>query len=288
MLHKSYTDSYKAPSKGIHQADPKSQPIIGAVVQFYYFIVGAGAVPVRLLIRKDIGERSLTPMTCIVSLGLHIWYVYEYILLVGIGGAYLFFGNIDFKVGLGWNLETGILVLVFLFNGFNLYLFDVFFFRAKSHFRKIVQKAKENRISKSSYFRGKSIYFDNLIGGDIKTVFGSFKIDEDILRMIVEPRKVFYAGLKITLVSILLSFIISYFCTSFYLKCLGLYIFTFSSVGIIIFLSAICLFLEEFGLSNRVRNAALDLEDAPRDLKLIMDKKKKFITVEEKDGKLLL
>ena len=54
MLNKSYADSYinsntSNSTKKIHQNNWQDQPIIGAFVQTYYFVIGAGAVPARFI-----------------------------------------------------------------------------------------------------------------------------------------------------------------------------------------------------------------------------------------------
>ena len=160
---------------------------------------------------------------------------------------------------------------------------EVFYKKSKYHFKTAIKKAQSDKITESSYYRGDAIYHKDYIGKEIKTILGKFTVDEEILRMIVEPRKTFYAGLLITLCSVLLSFIIAFSIDNFYAKCFAVYIFSFSAAGIMITLSAVCLFLEELGLYMRKRNAALDILDGEKDLKLIMEAKGKLLGINNPD-----
>lgn len=284
MLQKSYSDDYtNKAAKGINKTDPKEQPIVGAFIQLFHFIVGAGAVPVRLLRRKNFGERSITSTSWAVSLGLHLWYIYGYAAIF-IGFGALTFFRLKPPESLNY-FDFFLIFLITFLNPFNFYLRQVFYTKAKLHFKAVIKKAQDNRINESSYYRGDAIYHTDYLGKEIKTILGKFTVDEEILRMIVEPRKTLYAGLLITLCSALLSFIIAFATNNFYVNCLAIYIFSFSAVGIMIALSSFCLFLEELGLYLRKRNAALDILDGERDLKAIMETKGKLLGVNGENNK---
>lgn len=278
MIEKSYLAEYsKKPSKNIHQSDPKSQPIIGWVIQIYYFFVGAAALPARLLLRDNFGERSVSPTGWGVSLFLHIWYLYEYIALymglaIFLGHAF-FLNEPDFSPS---GLQIIMMVLAVIFNGFHLYLFEVFINKSRKHYRQAVKNVNTPNLEHGSFYRGDSKYYNHLIGQKIKTFLGKLTVNTRILKMVVEPRKAFRAGLLLFLISIVLVVLIQVFIQSFWGFLISAYIFSFSAVGLVIAISGICLFLEELGIYLRIREGAYDLIDGEKDLALVLAQKEQW------------
>ena len=279
MIQQSYSSQYSnKAAKNIHQNDPKVQPIIGAFVQLYYFVVGAAALPARLLLRENFGERSISPTSWAVSLFLHIWYIYEYVAVYMFLAIY--FGDAFFLTQAAHdpsNFQIILLVIALLFNGFHIYLFEIFVKKSKKHYREIIKRADNPDLEKGSHYRGDVKYYNHLIGQKTKTILGEFVINERILKMVVEPKKIVRAGILLSISSIVLVIIIQLFIQSFWGFLLSAYIFSFSAVGIVIIVSGVCLFFEEFGIHLRIREGAFDLIDGQKDLSLVIEQKKKWV-----------
>ena len=288
MLQKSYSDQYKSPTKNIHQSDPKSQPLLRPFIQFYYFLVGTGAIPVRLLIHENFGERSISPLALLTSLGFHLWYVFEYaggFTVLGSYGVFAFFGIESFDINPETTFETIAFLSLFVINGFIIYLIEVFIINGKKIFKIIADSLREDPITKNSYSRGESVYFkiEDYLGKEKRTILGKQIIDESKFRMLIEPQKVFLYGLGILLLFLTIDVLLAAFFDSLFISWIVIFCLSCSSVGLLISLSAICLFLEEFGIHSRIRDSALDILDGGRDLKLIMETKNKLLTDEKGD-----
>ena len=278
MLQKSYVDNYKNKgTKNIHKHDPKTQPITGVFLQFYYFIIGAGAVPVRLLIRDNIGERSITPLALFTSLGIHIWYVYGVIFQFTGLGVFGFFA-LGRYIGLTTipnsftTLEWVVVGLLFLLNGFHIYIVTPFFIRGRRHFKKVSKRAKNNEFNEEegSYYRGDIKCFTKRLGTIAKTPIGRFKVDKDNFGILIEPYYSALRGIGVTFISLVIAFFIPILPIPFIFKLCSIFFLSVAGVGILYILSAFCLFLEELGLFLRVRDAALDIIDGEKDLKKIL------------------
>lgn len=279
MLFKSYSDKTfgNKSSKGLTRTNPTTQPIIGAFVQLYYFFVGVGAVPVRLMLRKNFGERSLTPMAWTISLAIHlVVFVYSF------AGVYL----MEDKFTRGYYSEYSFqqMILIWLFvNPFTYYLIFVFFKRGIGHFRTIIKMPNHINTKEGSYFRGESRYYSHFIGKKIRTLMGRFVVDKTILRMVVEPRKIFQFSIVIFLISLILD---SYFINGNY-RLPSFITYFLGATSLIISISALCLFLEELGLLLRLRGAAWDMIDGGKDLELVMEMRDDLISKSGNKEKLL-
>jgi len=264
MFGKSYIDStYNHQPSTIAKGDMRKQPIIGTFVQIYYFVVGAAAIPVRLLLRENFGERSISPLAWGISLFLHFWYIFEYLgkfIGLNLSPRFLIYEDPDFSV-----MEVVILSILIIVNGFFIYIINTFFLKGFKHFRTIVDKAKRGELPNDSYYRGNGKYFRHLLGRRIKTPVGRFIVDEDILRIVVEPFMMLIFTLIGFFVTVVIAIILSVIPTVIPLV-ISAFISSFAGTFIVIGISAICLFLEELGIYLRPRYAALDMIDGQIDL----------------------
>ena len=115
--------------------------------------------------------------------------------------------------------------------------------------------------------RGDGIYFNHLLGGKI---FG-FRINELVLRMIVEPLQL----LKMSAITFGLSILALtlrawYPIDNLFFLFVDSLTFGIMAASLIIIISSISLFLEEFAIMQRGRDAILDMIDGELDMQQIM------------------
>lgn len=285
MLKKSFTEEYKNPSKKIHQNNPKAQPLLAPFISLYYFVIGVGALPVRLLTRRNFGERSIPLLALILFIGTYFYYVFiVYFQVQGLqflGVFYLLgYNTQELTPEEPFHLYIFFVILLFL-NGFSVLLINVIE-KAVNHFKKI--KAGELNNSKSSEYRGDSFKFLHLLGTEFNTPLGIYLVDYDFLQRVVEPYKYFIGGLKIFFWATLISFFILMIKPPLLLVGLAIIILSYSGLGLMVSLSSICLFLEEQGIKQRKRDAALDIIDGEKDMKSIMELKEQILLEEDSNS----
>lgn len=249
--------------KGLSSLDPKSNPIFGAFAMAYSFVVSAGAVPVRVFLRRNIGERSFSPAGFVISLAFYFFYfgLWGGLILGSMQNKYLWVP--EFPIA-GFTL----LKLNFFLNPFLLFLVIVFF-KGVQHFKRLIREAQHNQTG-YSYYRGDGIYFRKKLG---KKKWG-FQIDERFMRMVVEPLAAFRLGFIIFFIAGgIVTINILYFVLSDPLKYTLIFLMWLSVLGIAVMFSSLCLFLDEFGIMMRIRGSVLDLIDSEIDMKILLKKK---------------
>ena len=285
MLKQSYSDNLTSKPKHLRSNDPYGYPAVGALLQLGYFIIGAGAIPIRLLIRKNFGERSIPPLALLVSLVFHTYYVLKYVSIYNAVGLFLrdLFQTGSLSQMNSWGtLEFVIFISAFVINFYTYYLLFIFFRKGRLHLQIIINSAKHKKVKISSYYRGEGIYFRKRLGKRFKTPLGHFIVDERIQRMLVEPWEMMKFGFKLFGVSLLLSIGLAMISFSLFTQVLMILSQSLGATSIMIVLSAICLFLEELGIFLRIRGAALDILDGEEDLRIILEQKANLL-VEEAD-----
>ncbi len=63
-------------ARGFYGMSPKSNAFIGLIAHGYYFLVGAGAIPARLLLRKNLGERAFSPFAFLLCIAFFAYYFF--------------------------------------------------------------------------------------------------------------------------------------------------------------------------------------------------------------------
>jgi len=269
MFGQSFIDQKARNSQGKSiRGDLTKQPIIGAFVQIYFLIVGAGAIPIRFYLRKDYGERSITPAALAISLGLHVWYVFEYVKEFQLSGS-LGIGPLlgeQFSLQLAISDYTIFWIVPFVYiNFFTYYLVDVFWIKGKRHIKYLLEKSENSLGAEYSYYRGEGRYFTSFIGKQFKTPFKTFTVSEKNRRIIVEPVMSFLIGLLLFIISIATS-LITILIPSIFTAIISMLLLSITSVGVLLMISSICLFLEEIGIESKKRNAVLDVFDGQKEL----------------------
>lgn len=264
-------------AKGFYGMSPQNNQLIGLFVHGYYFVISAGAIPSRLFLRKNLGERSFSPFAFLLSVLFYFYYGcipfnadLPLLAITGYGGIFVAQKEITDAGGVfNWYF------IVLLSGILNPYLWFVIWLvrRGITHFKAISKKTQENKIQ-YSYYRGDGKYFEHRIG-DKKW---GFDIDEMFLRMVIEPLAVFRFGVIVLLGALLISSGVYFWgvAKNHELAYAFAYLGWLLNLGLIIIFSSICLFLEEFGIMTRIRGAALDLIDGEYDLAFVMKKKEEL------------
>ena len=239
--------------KGLYSLDPKSNIVIDIFLQAYNFIVAIGAIPLRLLLRKNLGERAISPFAFVVFLIAYL--THGYLIGIVIQAAFETGNNTIFD-GLDPANPLFIILIIIIVKGI-------------THFGRVILNASSNNIG-YSYYRGESVFFQKNYKHQDKWLFGLPKNDEYI-RMIKEPVISLLVG---TFLFLGFFFVLKYQSWDFdYMEMLILVFANISTIGLIMIFSGICLFLEEFGIMMRTRAAVLDLIDAEEDMKIIAEQK---------------
>lgn len=231
---------------------------IGTLFQALNFIVGIAAIPLRLFLRKDIGERSIRPISFFLSIALHIFYftIFDILLLLGIMEL---LDDMSYE-GSGAALKLTVAILL---NPYLILLIMSIVFGVK-HFKQKIEEGRNNQ-TYYSYSRGKSRFFKpsktNKVWGFIRT--------EDMVRLLVEPRFVFVFGL-LTFAICLSGILYFHFISENAPPLLLSLLISFGCTGLVLMFDAICLFADEMGIFLQQRDKALDILDAREDATTIL------------------
>jgi len=264
MINKSHSSINDMDAlRGSSILDAKNISFWGLLTQAFSFVVGISALPLRLFLRKNLGERSIRPGTFILSIALHIYYftIFDALLIL------LSIVSLDLgEVTTEQMIRLAVFILV---NPYFIFLILVIR-KAIIHFRQKIREAKSGQVS-HSYYRGESRYFSNRKDGKI----WGFTINETITRMLVEPKSIFKYGLVIFFccLAILLYIILILEYKSEYLNA---FLASLGCTGLVISFDAICLFLEEFTLFMSRRDKFLDMLDAQDDMSELVKEKNKI------------
>lgn len=265
--------------RGLFSFHTRHNIFVSMLITAYFFLVSAGGIPVRLLMRKNMGERAISIMGLVTSL-----LFYAVISLFGVVIMYEilyldnpFFFNYTEKSGVTFWQQLVFDILILLINPVTLFLV-ITLSKGAQHFKTIFFKVQKNHLQYSKH-RGESICFtpnpDNKF----------FGLSENglIIRMLKEPFIVLRLAVPLSIILLvtlivtpspnpnsLLGFIVS----ELLISCLF--------VQLIFEFSALCLFLEEFGLITNYRNAVLDIIDGEAESDLLMKVKQQLA-----DGKKL-
>ncbi len=250
-------------------------PIFGILAIVYYFILSVSSIPARLLLRKNMGERTFTiPSFLLAFLFFSVFNLILFIVFVKRTsfGLYEKCQNIDI-------LNFSILpnsyflpsILLLLLNPLIIFM-TVIFSKAVDHFKYHLARARINVVS-YSFYRGDGIYFEHRKGDRI---FG-LEINDTLLRMLVEP----FGMLKLSVLILALS-IAAFLFRSYHPEEGFLFLlidditFGMLAAGITSIISSIALFLEEFSIMQKGRDAILDMIDGELDMQRILMIKEKL------------
>ena len=262
MINKSHSSLNDMEAlRGASILNAKNITFWGLLTQAFSFIVGISALPLRLFLRKNLGERSIRPGTFLLSIALHIYYFTIF------DALFVFLGTVPFNMDGKITTENVVIFgLIILFNPYFIFLFSVTR-RGIKHFRQKIREAKNSQTA-YSYSHGDSKYFTGWKGGKV----WGFTVDDTITRMIVEPKSIFKYGM-VTFLFCLAVYLYLIFYAKPDTSYLALFLVSLACTGLVFSFDAICLFIEEFTLFTNKRDKVLDMLDGQDDMQEIMQEK---------------
>lgn len=245
--------------------------LLGFIIASYRFVISTGAIPFRLIMRKNLGERAFSLLAFLVSVTFYltlglvlIWLGYLAMLGISLDGVW-------FTTESKW--EKYILNLIMLMiNPYSIFCLW-FIQKGVSHYKRILDLNRSG-IYSYSLSLGDSRYFkirDNMM-------FWGFKVDDKIIRMIYEPWGILQYCLLIFVGSfLLLKRILFFIPDSSFVTFLDINTAGFLSVALAMSISAICTSLDEFAKTLHKRGAILDLVDGEVDMKVLIEDKDRLL-----------
>lgn len=259
-------------ARGLRVMGSKGNWVIDTVISSYNYVVSIASIPSRLFFRENMGERAIMPFA-LVACAIFYFYVGFWIsgILFGLDGMLLYPEDRVHNSSQGQFL-LGVLIappswLVY-------YTISL----GVRHIRKVHKEARESDEVGYSYYRGESRYYQNLKGH----IVGRGRIvDDKYIRMIHEPLRATIYGFYFVIAGIILTCFQTYSDYAFPLLANSIIIY-FTALGVLIWLSAFALYLEEFGIKIRVRGRVLDMTDAEYDVAFINAERER-LTLKGKD-----
>ena len=237
-------------------------PIYAALIHGYFFIVSAGAIPMRLILRKSLGERAIMPLTLVACIVLYSYLAGTTFNVFVLSELIPNSTKIPSNASIPSLHSLRIFVLVFLSISIAHYF---------KYFKRSSSKAPQY-----SYHRGKSRF----LGGLEERLRIDPEDDENWLQIVLEPLLGILVG--ITMVILILIFF-PYDLLDSKWSSLGtemkvkLQHWKFHLLtGLAITFSGLCLLLEELGIRRRKRGAILDLFDSEYDMFYIEKRRNKM------------
>ena len=229
----------------------------------FSFIIGVAALPLRLVLRKNIGERSVRPFAFILSIALHIYYFTIFDSMI----AALAILGVDSSVFEGVGYEGLIYLALFaLINPYTLLLLWAVRMGVL-HFKQKIKEAQEGKTG-YTYYRGESRYFVNWD----KPSINGFETNEDSIRALAEPKAVAAIALTVSLLSAIAILILIFLVESKSVLLVAS-LATIFATGLVVFLDAICLAIDEISLVLGRRDKVLDMLDSEEDANTLMGQK---------------
>ncbi len=249
-------------ARGLTTFSRSGNLIIDTFIQSYSFIIGIGALPIRLYFRENLGERAFSPFALIVCI---IFYFF-----IGLIGGFIV-NELVFRMikgdiisntnNIGFSSLINLLLLspVFIFLLFTASM-------GVKHLRRVFREAEESDVVRYSYYRGDSRYYKDFIGK--VSVFGKVHTEQSV-RMNFEPKIAAIKGGLILFISVLVSSTLIFLDFNIIGPYFRIYLGFIHITGVMIILGSLCLYLEEFGIMLRVRGKVLDMIDGEYDMMFI-------------------
>lgn len=274
-------------TKGLYTFNSKGSSFIHGITTFLYSGLGAAAIPARLRLRRNFGERAFSPLAVLICV---IFFLYLYF-----SPLLAFFDDAkeeeNIVVGLFSALLTEIIrkfdsytIALVLFNFFTLFIYKTITL-AIVHFKSVYSKNGDNSY-RYSFYRGeaKNRIFDNLLN----TNFHGHKVDEKLIRMYFEPKYFIKKNFIIGLLALVITGFLAYYINDTYsdnvedslqfdlicIVCIMSFSFVLSRFSLC--LSGLCLMAEEFAIAKKIRDTLLDTIDAEYDMMFLMKQKDLF------------
>lgn len=273
MLQGSVTKVDSANSaSGLYSFNSKGSGFIHSLVSFFYSGVGAAAIPARLRLRKNFGERAFSPAAVLVSVSFYIFLCYKV----------LFFYTDE---GENDALFEGIGTFIFYLIPVNAFTFFIIktVRLAYLHFKEIYSYS-ENKSYKYSFYRGDPIN-DKYSGKIGETLFG-YTVDESVIRIYYEPKEfaikyLARAGLCLAAIAAIIistyevSIVYSLFKNkeNWLIIVAIFWLFSYLLSCLSLSFSGFCLLVEELSIAKKIRDTVLDMVDGEYDMQFVLKQK---------------
>jgi hypothetical protein len=271
-------------ARGLYSFNGKGSGFFQGITTFFLSGLGAAAIPARLRLRKNLGERAFSPFALIISVVFYTYIVYTPLinLIWPNKDESNIFSEILAILLLMFSLQHLVILIATLFFNSFIYLTIKTIRLAYLHFQKVYSKS-HNQYYQYSYYRGDPINTSSYkkIG---KTFFG-YTIDEKLVRIYFEPRDFIVKHLMLGFVSIIIASLLVY--SKFYMANIygedkmvltiivfcTLSLFFYSVSNFILSFSGLCLLLEELAIAKKIRDSVLDIYDGEYDMLFLMKQK---------------
>lgn len=261
-------------ASGLYTFNSKGSSFVHNIVSFLYSGVGAAAIPARLRLRKNFGERAFSPSAVLVSISFYIYMCSRVIWFLP-----------EDENDSSDSFVQAIVVIVFLIlplNSFSFFLIKTFKL-AYNHFKEIYSHS-EDKNYKYTYYRGEPI--SNNYSHKIGTKIFGYEVDEKIIRIYFEPKGFVVEHLKKAGISLVGIVVVGVSAYSIYnegnywlavpagLFCLWLITYIFANLSLAF--SGFCLLLEEISIVMKIRDTVLDMVDGEYDMQFLLNQKQSF------------
>lgn len=306
MFNKSYhSQEEKNIAGGLSQSLLSGRGFVVAISGAVNYVIASMAIPARLFMRTDFGERSIPPFGAVVMIAIHIGFMVKLYFWV-----FLLFERVSEKGIEAFPLIVTPLLPIQFYLPLIAYLLLICYMLIK-HFRGIIDKVVNNNIE-YSFFRGRSkfyTYFEDekvklfSFQGEVihsltkhegnKKNVGVRKIplilrlkgimtEEELMGVLLEPKAVIITGFKFLLITFILS-------ASFYLiantgPLFAIWVLLFGLPCLFLILSGICLFIDELTIFLQRRGNLLDIHDGEYELSRVTNYKTELLN-RENDSK---
>lgn len=229
----------------------------------FSFVVGVAALPLRFILRENLGERTVRPFSFVLAIALHIYYFTVFDAAIMFVSVLSVSGDPFQTLGLKQFIYAGLFIL---FNPYSLFLFWSIR-RAIKHYKQKIRDALNNDMS-YTYYRGDSRYFKSW---HKPTIYG-FEANDKTIRVLGEPKAICVIGFAIAIVSavILATLILIVETESLLLLTTAA---TFFATGLVLVLDSVFLAIDEVSLVLSRRDKVLDILDSERDAQTIVEQK---------------
>lgn len=196
--------------RGLYSFNGKGSSFFHGIITFFLSGLGAAAIPARVRLRKNLGERAFSPFALIISLVFYAYIVYSPLINLiwpDKEGNNIFSDLLAILLLLISSQYLLILLLLLALNSFNFFIIKTLRL-AYLHFKKVYYNS-ENSSYQYSYYRGDPI--NALPHKRLGTAFFGYKVDEKLVRIYFEPKDFIFKHLMLGLFFLIISFLLAYF-----------------------------------------------------------------------------
>lgn len=228
-------------------------------------IISLGSVPAKLLLRKDMGQRTVSPFGLVGSIIFQGYFGFFTTIISGL----LLWSLVNPKI------EPEIPNYLYFFYFIPLLAYLLYILQQGINFYRKNISTSGASSAKYSFDRGNSKYFQYLIG----TKWNNIIVTDKNLLIYVEPlESLKYSASTLIILAILYCVLCNFFPESTIALFFIILLAGVMTVASAMVFSSLCLLIEELSIQWRIRGAALDMIDSEYDLELLEAEKIKLLS----------